>query len=999
MTKTLFGTALAIASVGALAGPALAGTIVVNTKDDGSGANNHMNDEITLREAIELANGSRSPTSSETGSGQITGTVGAGMADTIDFDAGEFLAMDSGGIPTTISVTGSDLPALTDSHTTINGDGRVRLADPGGRNCGLTFRSTNCTVSGVRTVDFNLAGFCLNPGDQLTKGNTLLDCSGYRNNVGVLVSGANAQDNVISSKSTGVPGTTTPFCQFGSPGEGQTEDGVRIDNLASGTTVDHCDIRDNGAGGPIGAGVYVTGGATGTTIGPLDVLDDNDYGVQVDGAGGTTTITSNVIGTEPADHGVGRSNDGGGIRIEGGPGTGVVNGNLILWNRVDGIALIDGAAGWTVEGNTVGATQEVGGGSGDGISLYVTSGGATAPKNIEVKNNFVGFEMGTGGPVNRGNEDNGILVDANGTGVSIHDNDVRRNVRAGVRLGGGSIPLTVKDNQVSENGEQGVLLQSTGFGPLAGGQTVTGNNVHDNTFSGISFEGGGGSGSTVSGNTSNRNMTFGIRLGSTTTGVTVSGNYAGTDASGAKAGNGESGILVMGPGNTIVGNTAGDNSVGGILLAGGTASGNAVKGNSCGRNGAFTVGNGEAGIVLEDGAQDNTIGGTGTGNDVRGNPRGIYLRTGGGAPPHDNTIGPDNLVTGNGGNGVEVSGGGVTSNTVTRNSIFSNVGVGIRLAMGGNSMIPKPVITGVSGDRSAAVIAGTIDAITSLPATVELFTDGADEGETYFAQVTVPSGSPMVGGKYLWAYTGSVAATGANVTATVTSNAGNTSEFSDPVEGPIAAPEPGPEPTDAGTDLGTDLGTDAGSDAGTDAGSDAGSDTGTDTGVPPVDMMPDANVAEPMPDGPVADLPPADVAPDLPPVDGPPADGPAGDGTTGDGTTGDGTGGDDSVADGSGGDGGVSDAGDDAGGDGASTGDGGTGTDGGSGSDGSGKQDGPGLADAGPKPGQSAGGCDCRMGDGPGAGNAALLAASVLALCITRRGRRGRNRSKLTRDT
>ena len=67
---------------------------------------------------------------------------------------------------------------------------------------------------------------------------------------------------------------------------------------------------------------------------------------------------------------------------------------------------------------------------------------------------------------------------------------------------------------------------------------------------------------------------------------------------------------------------------------------------------------------------------------------GIYF----GQVAQSNFVGPDNIIAFNGGDGVQVDTPTATGNLITRNRIFTNGGLGIRLSNGGNSAIPAPAI-------------------------------------------------------------------------------------------------------------------------------------------------------------------------------------------------------------------------------------------------------------------------------------------------------------------
>jgi hypothetical protein len=131
-----------------------------------------------------------------------------------------------------------------------------------------------------------------------------------------------------------------------------------------------------------------------------------------------------------------------------------------------------------------------------------------------------------------------------------------------------------------------------------------------------------------------------------------------------------------------------------------------------------------------------------------------------------NTIGPSNLIAYNLSNGVWITGSTTLSNTVTQNSIYSNVGKGVELVNGGNAELPSPAIQLTGGNA----ITGTACA----SCTVEVFSDDAEEGRTF-------EGSATADGSSHFSFTKPGGFTRLNVTATATDAAGNTSEFSAPV--------------------------------------------------------------------------------------------------------------------------------------------------------------------------------------------------------------------------
>ncbi|MCU1264018.1 MAG: hypothetical protein JWM21_336 [Acidobacteria bacterium] len=241
--------------------------------------------------------------------------------------------------------------------------------------------------------------------------------------------------------------------------------------------------------------------------------------------------------------------------------------------------------------------------------------------------------------------------------------------------------------------------------------------------------------STVRGLVINRFNTDGIRL-STKSGNTITGNYIGTNLSGAAAaGNVTYGIEISDSANNMIGGTStglgnviSGNGTSAILITGNGSTGNLIQGNFIGTDvtGTVKVANGQPGnsdaVVV--GGSNNRVGGTvagarnvisgnnnngvslfGTGNFVQGNfvgtdPTGNAelgnFRDGiiVGGTNHvvgGTTVAARNVVSGNGGIGIDVCcGGGATGNQVQGNFIGLRAdgsaalgnGVGLRIASG-----------------------------------------------------------------------------------------------------------------------------------------------------------------------------------------------------------------------------------------------------------------------------------------------------------------------------
>ena len=221
----------------------------------------------------------------------------------------------------------------------------------------------------------------------------------------------------------------------------------------------------------------------------------------------------------------------------------------------------------------------------------------------------------------------------------------------------------------------------------------------------------GSSGSVVRGFVINRFGGSGLFVASGSDGNTIAGNWIGTDASGtADQGNNGDGILIDGDDNVVTGNVISGNNNDGIQINGG-ATGNRVLGNLIGMNrlGDLALANTGAGINIFGGG--NTVGGTTAGerNVISGNFQGISISTAQavgnvvqgnyigtdvtGAQDRGNTsdgvrifdgargtmvggttAGAGNLISGNNGDGLEISGANTSDNFVQGNLIGTAAG-------------------------------------------------------------------------------------------------------------------------------------------------------------------------------------------------------------------------------------------------------------------------------------------------------------------------------------
>ncbi len=276
-------------------------------------------------------------------------------------------------------------------------------------------------------------------------------------------------------------------------------------------------------------------------------------------------------------------------------------------------------------------------------------------------------------------------------------------------------------------------------------------------------------------------------------GLTPAGTSKNPNDTGLYIGNGASDNIVGGNdashANYISGNT-----YNGVTIEGTGTDNNWLGGNAIGVGTDLSnLGNGARGIRIQNGPANTVIGGTSTSGNIISfsNNSGVGLfNAGSGTQITSNLIsgnGGDgveinnsascvvshNLISGNSFNGVLVNGATATGNTITVNSIYDNGGQGIALVAGGNTELAAPVITSAN--------AGGASGTGCAWCTIHLYSDPADEGRLYHGFTTAD-------GSGNWSYSGFI--TGPNVTATntgscgqqvaVPTGCGDTSEFSAP---------------------------------------------------------------------------------------------------------------------------------------------------------------------------------------------------------------------------
>ena len=701
-------------------------------------------------------------------------------------------------------------------HNTVGGD------TPAERNVISKNGSSGVHIVGVGSdgniVSGNYIGTSVD--GTMDRGNTF---------IGVSIAGG-AEFNEIGGDSTGernlISGNVNSGIAIGNFTEGAAHNNTIIGNYI-GTDTSGLLALGNGNGVMIGFGSQ-TNQIGGGTSSERNVISGNGTGIVIEDTDtDLNVVTGNYIGVK-------------------------ATGSTALMNTHDGVWIRDGAQENTIGGDSAGFRNIISGNDDAGVRIE-DSGSA----HNQISGNFIGLDAS--GIIDLGNDagvsilngaqfnviggddpgEGNVISGHNTFGVYLYDIGTDHNVVAGNVIGldaSGSTPIAnditgiwinsgPKYNIIGGNtpSERNVIAAFPASGVAISGTTSTYNEIKGNYIgtdstglldrgghTGINIEGGSnntvggvgiGEGNLISG------CVIGINLnGSNVTLNAVIGNLIGTDINGLIGlANDSYGIAIQAGAheNTVGGNQATERNIIagggdiGVFISGIGTDDNIVAGNyiGMGKNGYADLGFAESGLVLQGGAQDNTIGGLdpedrnlisgnneygvrisglGTsGNQATSNYIGPNV-SGVAGPGNDlggvlievqatgNPIGPRNTITPNTGDGILVRGAGTESNTISENSIYMNSGTGISLATGGNTELTPPSI-------ASAACAGPVSGTACASCTVEIFSDDDNEGRYY-------EGSAVANGSGNFNFAGSV--TGPHLTATATDTSGNTSEFS-----------------------------------------------------------------------------------------------------------------------------------------------------------------------------------------------------------------------------
>jgi hypothetical protein len=462
--------------------------------------------------------------------------------------------------------------------------------------------------------------------------------------------------------------------------------------------------------------------------------------------------------------------------------------NIISSNFRAGVSL--SGTGNVVQGNFIGpnasGTMSVGGGNEDGgIAVFggngnLIGGTVLGAGNVISGNRGAGPMDAAGIFIVTGNDNRiqGNYIGTNATGTAALPNHNGIEIFAGVSgtLIGGAAPQAA--NLISGNVHDGVdmrgdnnVIQGNRIGTDVTGTIVLGNSDRGTIIS--------GSNNAITGNLISGNTIAGLSIGSGGTGTRVEGNLIGTDRTGTLAlGNIGFGILITeGSSNVIGGATPGARNV----VSGNTDNGVAISG-----NGNRVIGNFIGTDITGNSPLPNGTSGGGLGVQV------VFNATG-------NTI-ERNLIAHNLSDGIAV-GFAAVRNRITKNSIFSNDGLGIDLGSGSgddfhgdgvtpddpgdtdvgpNNLMNFPMLRSALGAPGQVVVKGTIDTPNPRGVTIEFFgnpvpTPGGDPSGHGEGAVFLGTVRPDARGGFT--ATLPPMPVGTLITATATDASGNTSEF------------------------------------------------------------------------------------------------------------------------------------------------------------------------------------------------------------------------------
>jgi hypothetical protein len=627
---------------------------------------------------------------------------------------------------------------------------------------------------------------------------------------GVSIGGSTGTGNVVTGNRIGtdVSGLVTdPDGQAGSGDELGNGKGILVNDAPGVIIANNVIAGSTGVGVDFGYGVHlanpnasgaaIRGNMIGVNAVGEAVLANQSDGVFIERAGSIT-----IGGTGDGDRNIISGNGGDGVTIYGSAAQPAANntvlGNYIgvggtgefsLGNAFRGVHIDSSATGNIIGGDSPAARNIISGNGRDGVIIAL--GGAT---NNVVKGNYIGTDKD--GVSDLGNGHNGVYI-----------------LRAPNNIIGQSSGTSFVRNLISGNARNGVLID--GFEAV--GNVVAGNLIGTNEH----------------GTSELPNDLHGVylfkaprnRIGDVFAGLPSDANFPGNVIAARQAGVRIEGVEATR--NEVLSNLIGVDITGtngwptvaevGVHLL--DAPNNRIgipnaRGTTPGGN---TISNSQRGIHIQaiaDPSETGTLGGIVGGNfigtdrtgsisgpaaNLGNRQEGVFIENAsnsyiGGQPTGEPEL-PANIIAGNGGDGVRVTGENGKGNTIQGNSIVANGLLGIDLGgdgvtandaddanLGPNNFQNSPFVTRVVRADGSREILGTLSSKPNTRYRVELFagdeadSSGFGEGQTrvgFLDNVTTDSL-----GAASFHFDGGLVDDGRFITATAGDPSGNTSEFS-----------------------------------------------------------------------------------------------------------------------------------------------------------------------------------------------------------------------------
>jgi trimeric autotransporter adhesin len=727
----------------------------------------------------------------------------AGTADLINFTVSGTIQLTSGDLPSItdeVDIDGTTSPGFAGTPVVeidYNGFGGLRF-DAG--SAGSDLRS----LGAVNAVG---AGVSLNDHNILVVGNFIgvrLDGATVAGNGGDgLVINATSFDNVIGVTTTLVPNVGSNAISVAS-------------NVISGNHVNGIAIHGS-------SGNQIVANYIGTNVDGTVDRGNGENGIRLDGAARDNRIGGTIVFNDPnglvPDSNLISGNRGNGVLITDGAhanflasnfiGT-TVTGTAALGNDLDGVAIVDGAHDNVLAGTFVNLkpfvfANVISGNRHNGIRVK------DADSNV-IHANYLGLGVDNMTPV--GNVLDGMLVEGASANTQF----------------GGIIPL---GNVAAANGQNGLEIRDTARGTVV-----------FNTFAGLAaFEdfttlGNGANGMLITStggdniirtNVISENHFNGIEISGEARGVQLTDFIVGLNTSGmTPMPNGGNGVLIGGDAHdnviggfqpsVVINNTISANLGHGVAFTG-TAHDNRVINTFIGTNikGQVALGNAGAGVFLGSGTSSNTIGGAEPGfrnlisgnfgngvelsgttdNTVAGNLIGTDsfgfrpLPNGGNGVFIDNSsanliggpiVDAGNVIAFNGGAGVYVNSG--TNDAILSNSIYNNLSSGIVLLPGANDNQEAPQLTHIRRGHRFTLIGGVLFSAPNSIYHLEFFANTSTNPSLAEQGETLVGSADVTtnsrGVAHIRSFVPTQPST-ARFTATATSTGHNTSQFSNAV--------------------------------------------------------------------------------------------------------------------------------------------------------------------------------------------------------------------------